>query len=83
METNVSTNNKRANSIIKNSVSHAQVIQQNSQTSSDPYIAFKTHRHMISRLLHLWRWQCRGWQIRECKTATETNIEIANAAYFT
>jgi hypothetical protein len=31
METNVSTNDKRANSIIKNSVPHAQVIQQNSQ----------------------------------------------------
>jgi hypothetical protein len=52
METNVSTNDKRANSIIKNSVPHAQVIQQNSQTSSDPYIAFKTHRHTISHLLH-------------------------------
>jgi hypothetical protein len=38
--------------INNNSVLHAQVIQQNSPTPSDPYNAFKTHRHTISRLLH-------------------------------
>jgi hypothetical protein len=34
-------------------VLHAQVIQQNTQTPSDPYNAFKTHRHIISRLLQV------------------------------